>query len=359
MIKLHSTTIGVRTISYLLPLIVIAASARCSATTGAEVSAGMVLVKGGTFDMGDVLGDGRENEKPVHQVTLSGFFMSKYEVTVAQFRQFSEETAYKTSAEGPDDAEARRNIMERFASADLTAQERQALHEQFLKCAGAGFWDAKKRIWSGYNPSTNWKNPGVKQTDADPVLAISPFDAMHYCNWLSKKTGLPVAYDLETGGILDHKGNPTLDVTAVKGYRLPTEAEWEYAAREGGLGVRFGNGKDMARSSDINFRGDEGEYEYLELGEYAGTTKPVGTYPPNSLGLYDMSGNAWEWVSDSYAEYSREPQVNPYITAGNHHALRGGRWGGDAFEARVYHRSSWPRNDRCNNSGFRIARSVD
>ena len=71
----------------------------------------------------------------------------------------------------------------------------------------------------------------------------------------------------------------------------------------------------------------------------------------------DMSGNAWEWASDKFATYSDKSQVNPYCTDGDEHALRGGRWGGDASEARVFHRSSWPKNDRCNNSGFRIAKS--
>jgi formylglycine-generating enzyme required for sulfatase activity len=359
MLKAHPTITGVRAIRYLLPLMVIATSAMCADTAEDIISVNMVLIEGGTFEMGDVFGEGSENERPVHLVTLSDFFMLKFEVTVAQFRLFVEATMYKTSAEGSDDADARQKIMERFSSSGLTDQERQELHEEFLKLSGAGFWDADKRIWSGYNPHTNWKNPGIKQTDDDPVLAISVDDAMSYCNWLSKKAGLPVAYDLETGEILNESGRPTVDVTAVKGYRLPTEAEWEYAAREGGRKVRFGSGKDIARSSDINFRGDEGEYEYLELGVYVGTTKPVACYPPNSLGLYDMSGNAWEWVSDKYSEYSDESKVNPYGTAGSNHILRGGRWGGDAFEARVFHRSSWPRNDRCNNSGFRIARSAN
>ena len=206
--------------------------------------------------------------------------------------------------------------------------------------------------WAGYSPPL----PN-QQSDADPVMAISPNDAMAYCNWHSVRTETPIAYDLETGDILDENGNLTLDTTAVKGYRLPTEAEWEYAAREGGRKVRFGNGKDVAKSSEINFRGDEGEYPYLELGEYAGQTKPVGSYPPNKLGLYDMSGNAWEWASDKYARYESEPQVNPYITAGGMHAARGGRWGDDANEIRVFHRDSYPRNDRCNNTGFRIAKS--
>jgi len=202
-----------------------------------------------------------------------------------------------------------------------------------------------------------WRNPGFEQTDADPVMAVSPDDAIQYCNWLSRTEGLPVAYDLETGGLLDHDGKPTLDVTKVEGFRLPSEAEWEYAAREGGREVRFGNGKNVAKSSEINFRGDDGEYSYLESSGYRKGTAPVGSYPPNSLGLYDMSGNAWEWTGDRYVKYTIEVQENPYTIEGDGHALRGGRWGGDAFEARVFHRSSWVRNDRCNNSGFRIARS--
>ncbi len=318
----------------------------------------MIYIEGGSFIMGDVFGDGQEDELPVHQVTLDGFYLAKYPVTVVQFRHFVEATGYVTSAEGPDDISgARGQLMAQFVSGEYSEKEKLALQERFLEYGGAGYWDAEKRKWSGYNQHTFWKKPGIEQTEADPVMAISPDDAMQYCNWLSKGTGIPIAYDLTTGDILDEKGNPTTDITAAKGYRLPTEAEWEYAAREGGRKVRFGNGKNIARSSEINFRGDEGEYAYLELGEYAGKTKPVGSYPPNSLGLYDMSGNAWEWASDKYAKYESEPQVNPYITTGGKHAARGGRWGGDASEVRVFHRDPYPRNDRCNNTGFRIAKS--
>lgn len=319
----------------------------------------MVLVEGGSFEMGDVFGDGDENERPVHTVELSDFFISKYEVTVGEFGMFVKETGYKTSAEGPNDTAARKKIMAQFSSGSLSREEAQELRVSYLKYSGAGYWDAEKRAWTGYNPVTNWKNPGIEQTDADPVLSISPDDAMHFCNWLSQKAGLPVAYNPETGEILDEGGNPTLDITAVKGYRLPSEAEWEYAAREGGRKVRFGNGKDIAHSSEINFQGDKGDFEYLQPGEYPGKTKPVGSYAPNRLGLYDMSGNAWEWVGDRYSKYSGESQVNPYIMASKNYILRGGRWGGNAFEARVFHRSPWPRNDRCNNSGFRIARSAN
>ena len=231
------------------------------------------------------------------------------------------------------------------------------MHVQFLQLPGAGYWDAEKRQWIGYNPNCNWRNPGIKQTHNDPVLAVSVDDAMHYCNWLSTEAGLPVAYDLASGAILDEDGKPTQDITKVEGYRLPTEAEWEYAARDGGRKVRFGNGRDIAKSSEINFRADDGEYEYLEPGQYLKGTSPVGSYSPNSLGLHDMSGNAWEWVSDKFATYTIEATTNPYCTSAEGHALRGGRWGGDASEARVSSRSSWVRNDRCNNSGFRIAQS--
>lgn len=322
-----------------------------------DMSIKMVRVEGGIFMMGDVFGEGRDNEIPVHQVQLSSFYMAPYEVTVGEFRLFVEETGYSTSAEAPNDVESRKQMMEKAASGKLSQQDIQELKTQILQYSGAGYWDAEKRQWTGYNPVTNWKNPGFKQADDHPVVAISVDDARHYCNWLSQKFGLPVAYDLKTGGLLDKDGNPTLDVLAAKGYRLPTEAEWEYAAREAGQRVRFGNGKNTARSAEINFRADDGDYKYLKLGEYRKGTTAVGTFPPNGLGLYDMSGNAWEWTGDIFTKYDNKTRVNPYNLDGDEHALRGGRWGGDAFEARVFHRSSWVRNDRCNNSGFRIARS--
>ena len=150
----------------------------------------MIFIEGGTFMMGDVFGDGQENEQPVHQVTLDGFYLAPYAVTVSQFRTFVEETGYSTSAEGPEDmfGEGERLIAQ-YSSDDLTEQEKLELHEQFLEFGGTGFWDSDKRKWIGYNPNINWKNPGFEQTDADPVMAVSHDDAVLYCNWLSKKAG--------------------------------------------------------------------------------------------------------------------------------------------------------------------------
>jgi len=325
----------------------------CNSPRGAK----MVFIEGGSFMMGDVFEEGEQNERPIHRVTLEGFFLSPFEVTVGEFEAFVAETGYETSAEGPFDPEAHSAIMEEAASGELSAQEMQELHERILRYSGAGYWDAEQRQWKGYSPENNWKNPGFDQAKEDPVLSVSWDDALNFCNWLSAQASLPVAYDLVSGELLDENGETTTDVRRVRGYRLPTEAEWEYAAREGGRRVRFGNGRDTARSSEMNFRGDEGEQAYLELDSYYKRSMPVGTFQPNSLGLHDMSGNAWEWVSDTYAEYASGTLENPYITEGTQRILRGGRWGGDAFEARVSHRTVWPRNDRCNNSGFRIARS--
>jgi formylglycine-generating enzyme required for sulfatase activity len=143
----------------------------------------------------------------------------------------------------------------------------------------------------------------------------------------------------------------------VKGYRLPTEAEWEYAARERGKQVRFGNGEDVARASEINFDAREGDSSYVETGEWRQNTVPVGSFNPNGLGLYDMSGNVWEWCSDHLRPYSDQNQINPYESTGARRAARGGRWGGGARELRVAARFGWASEDRCNNIGFRVART--
>jgi formylglycine-generating enzyme required for sulfatase activity len=284
----------------------------------------MVLIAGGTFMMGDIFDEGAPRESPVHRVTLGEFYLGNYEITAEAFERFVDDTGYVTSAQD----------------------------------GGAFCLDADTGAFQ-VDPACNWRNPGFEQDGRHPVTCVSWVDAARYCNWLSRKSELPPAYDEATGDLLDANGVVTNDITRVRGFRLPTEAEWEYAARGGGKTIRFGNGRNIARSSEINFDAGSGEYDYAEKGRYRKQTMPVGSFKPNDLGLYDMAGNVWEWCSDFVGTYGNDDLVNPYNTTGmqSRRAARGGRWGGSARELRVSARMGWTADDRCNNIGFRVART--
>ena len=227
-----------------------------------------IFVKGGTFQMGDVMGDNdNDDEKPLHTVTVSDFYLGKTEITVAQYRIF---------------------------------------------CKATGRLMPKIPPWG--------------RQDDHPIVSVSWDDAKAFCDWA--------------------------------GCRLPTEAEWEYAAREGGRNVRFGNGKNMANPSEINFNADY-KKPYSVVGVYRHKTTPVASFSPNSLGLYDMSGNVYEWCSDwSDANYySSSPRLNPQgPSVGSHRALRGGSW----YELPRYVRCAY--RNRCDpiysnkGFGFRVAK---
>ncbi len=317
----------------------------------------MIYIQGGIYLMGDLFDEGYQNERPVHRVSLASFLLAECAVTVGEFRAFVLATGFRTSAENPIDPETQRELFETLRVRDLDPETMRALYAKLIAYGGAHQFRTDQPGWDP-GPDLYWAQPGIQQADDHPVVAVSWDDAISYCNWCSRIAGLPEAYDESTGDLLDESGRATLDATRAKGFRLPTEAEWEYAARQGGQQVRFGNGRDIARSTEINFRADSADYPYSEVGEYRRTTVPVASFEPNSLGLHNMSGNAWEWVTDRYGPYQADDQVNPCGADGVNRILRGGRWGGDAFEARVSARGSYARNDRCNNSGFRVARSA-
>ena len=121
-----------------------------------------------------------------------------------------------------------------------------------------------------------------------PVVRVSWEDAVAYCNWRSKQEGLKEVYTLNISS-----GKLTVNWGA-NGYRLPTEAEWEYAAREEGKKVRFGNGEDIAAPTKINFDASVRQ-RYSVEGASKKKTLSVGSFSPNILGINDMSGNVWEW----------------------------------------------------------------
>jgi formylglycine-generating enzyme required for sulfatase activity len=185
----------------------------------------------------------------------------------------------------------------------------------------------------GTNPS-NWKGANL------PVERVSWLDAIEYCNKLSIKEGLAPAYR--------GSGNDVVCNFFATGYRLPTEAEWEYAAK--------GGNKDYMtyEYAGGNNAGAVGWYD----GNSGGQTHEVGTKVPNSLGLYDMSGNVWEWCWDWYTSgYSATAQTDPTGAAsGSDRVRRGGSWFNDALCLRSAYRGYDTPSGRYTNYGFRVVR---
>jgi formylglycine-generating enzyme required for sulfatase activity len=236
----------------------------------------MISVVGGTFPMGST--SGNSDEQPVHSVTVSGFLISKYEITQKKYQQVVSS-----------------------------------------------------------NPSSF-----TSGTDAPsrPVEQVSWYDAVAFCNSLSDLAGLVRVYT----------SNGT-DVTAdfsKNGYRLPAEAEWEYAARGGNQS----KGYTYSGSNDVN--------AVAWYGSNSGsTTHPVGTKAGNELGIFDMSGNVWEWCWDWYGSYSSSAQMDPTgPSSGSYRVLRGGSWYNYDYGVRCADRNYYSSGAR-GNFGFRVARRQD
>ena len=239
------------------------------------------------------------DELPRHRVCVDGFWMGKTEVTRGQFREFVREMGYKTDAEKKGKAKV------------------------FNKDT-----DWKWKELPGYN----WKKVGYSQNDTHPAACISWNDAKAFADWLSRKTGRRV--------------------------QLPTEAQWEYAARGGTDGMRFwgsddsdacryANAADKGNGWKTNFPCDDG-YEF---------TAPVGNYRPNPFGLYDMLGNVWEWCADWHGDdyYSRSPKDDPRgPSSGRYRVLRGGAWLSVPRSVRAADRGWGTPDNRGTDHGFRL-----
>ncbi len=267
---------------------VTAANTSLASDPPSEAPAGMRWIPGGRFQMGS---DSPKfpDEQPAHTVSLSGFWIDATEVTNARFQEFVDATGYVTVAE-------RKPKREDFAGqvADISQIPEENLIAGSI-CFNSGF-DPKTlrkdhplwpyQVWK-YVGGASWKHPeGAGSSIADrmnhPVVHVSWDDALAYCRW--------------------------------KGHRLPTEAEWEYAARGGLPESEYPWGDE--RNPDGTWKNNIWQGEFPLKNEGADghmTTAPVKSFPPNGYGLYDMSGNVWEWCYDWYQpDYCQHsPQQNP------------------------------------------------
>ena len=240
--------------------------------------------------------EGLSDEAPVHRVRITQpFEMSRHEITVGQFRAFLQRSGHVPES-----------------VADGTGgYGYNATYDPATSSRGDAF--------EGRLPRYSWQNPGFAQGDDHPVVNVTWNDAVALARWLTRQEG--------------------------RTYRLPTEAEWEYACRAGGKD-RYQHGNDPAGLIQVGNTFDEDSaVNWPAWRERAvpgrdghAFTAPVGSYAPNAFGLFDLHGNVWEWVSDWYGEdyYARSPQDDPAGPAdGGVKVRRGGSW------------HSWPLYTRC------------
>lgn len=257
-------------LKYTLILLIILLNACNKRTTEKD---GMMLIKGGSFEMGGDNLQARADEFPKHRVEVNSFWMDKTEVTNAQFRKFVEATNYITTAE--------KNFDYTDESGNTIHQKAGALVFKKLKNSEI----ANPNTWWEFVEGANWKHPQGAQSsivgkDNYPVVQVSWLDAKAYCEWTDK--------------------------------RLPTEAEWEYATRGGLKKSIYEWGNEPVFEGAIKCNSWSGKFPVENnLKDGYEKSAPVMSYAPNGYGLYDMAGNVWEWCSDWYGEnYYKECQEN-------------------------------------------------
>jgi formylglycine-generating enzyme required for sulfatase activity/outer membrane protein W len=247
------------------------------------------------------MGDPSDKTLAPHEVCLNAFDISKFLITREQFQRFVESSRYVTDAE---------------------------------KQGGCYTITAGKEV---LNPAATWKNPDFYQSRKDPVVCVSWNDAQAFTAWLS-------------GSSIGKK------------YRLPTEAEWEFAARSGGKQEKYAgtnNDADLYRFG--NFCDGKCIYDWKDSSQNDGywSTSPVGKYTPNGFGLYDMSGNVAEWMQDYFADdyYANSPKTNPKGPGvGTSHSVRGGSWRSQKNALTTTSRASAETSSAYDNIGFRVSR---
>ncbi len=261
----------------------------------------MALITDTVYERGDISGEGGANERPAHWVRVSDFWISKYEVTNYEYLQFVE----ATGRHQPEWRDPNSKYHYQFGS------------DNFYKKLGTALFDPEY-----------------------PVVGVSWYDAEAYCEWKSLQTG--------------------------KKFRLPTEAEWELAAAGGGAAKNkysWGNGApQIAKGGNVADEELKAVYPDLRMiwrayDDNFVYTAPVGKFGANAYGVYDMTGNVWEWCYDWYGEneYQRKEGNNPAgPVTGKEKTLRGGSWSDTPEKLRIAFRRGMPPAFRSNNLGFRV-----
>ena len=279
----------------------------CSWTDEMEIPAGFVYIPAGKFQMGSTVGDA--DEKPNHKVTISkGYFMGRHEVTQKEWAEVMKDNA---------------NGISEYPS--------------------------------------HFKNSPAENEDQTqrPVEQVSWYDAVVYCNRRSIAEDLTPCYTIggktnpDEWGTVPTSSDDPWEVTCdweANGYRLPTEEEWEYAARAG-------DDTTNARTWSGTKVGDDLENYAWYSKNSENKTHQVGTLHPNEWGLYDMSGNVWEWCWDWYGNYSDESVSDPHGgSSGGSRVCRGGSWGSLANYCTVSFRRYLDPGSRSASLGFRLVR---
>lgn len=278
----------------------------------------LVVIAPGTFIMGSTADEterggvreqDRTREQPPRQVTIStGFALGRFELTVGEWRAFIDETG-----RAPGDV-----------------------------CIT---WDQSENAWGNVN-GADWWNVGYEQSDRHPIGCLDLADTQAYLDWLSEKTG--------------------------QTYRLPTEAEWEYAARGGTSTLQYwsddmedicqhANVSDLDRA-DLHGGLAENPTRYFKCRDGHAYASPVGSYPANPFGLYDMVGNIWEWVPDCFVVgYDGAPtDGSAWLDVENcdRHIVRSGGWYARNWFNRPAARSREPVEFRASTLGLRVLREL-
>ena len=291
----------------------------------------LVLVPAGEFKMGVVPQDmqAADDERPAHAVRLSRpFYLAAHEVTVEQFTAFVTASGYQTDRE---QGKGNAIFPGRDQNLESTVRDAERAQEKKLRDQAKG---GKGR---GAKFVSTWRTPLIPQTNTSPVVYVSWNDAVAFCNWLGKRERAK--------------------------YRLPTEAEWEFACRAGTATI-FSNGdqpEDMFRVgniADLRARKDFPHWTGTVKSSDGFTyTAPVGHYSPNGFGLLDMHGNAAEWCGDHYlADYYTDspPENAPGPTTGNERVFRGGGWCDYAVDCRASARGHSAAENHGIYVGFRV-----